>query len=90
MSKHTPGPWRLYGRTVADINTKVICEIGSRGIRLSKADFANGNLIAMTPELLSALREMVGAQNAGPMTDEMYSAWKNAKAVIAEATKGTA
>lgn len=90
MRKHTPGPWRVYGRTVTDFKNKVICEIGRHGICLSKADLSNGNLIAMTPELLSALREMVGAQHAGPMTDEMYSAWKNAKAVIAEATKGMA
>lgn len=35
-------------------------------------------------ELLLALRAMVSAQHAGPITDEMLSAWQKAKSVIAK------
>ena len=51
---------------------------------------ANARLIAAAPDLLEALRKMVSAQHAGPITDEMLAAWKQGKAAIAKATGGAA
>jgi len=37
---------------------------------------------ARSGEVLEALRAMVLAQHAGPITDEMYDAWERARAVL--------
>ena len=46
------------------------------------------SVYAAAPDLLQALRKMVSAQHAGPITDEMLAAWKQGKAAIAKATGG--
>jgi len=47
---------------------------------------ANARLIAAAPDLLEACKAMVSAQHAGPITDEMMLAWKQARAAMDKAT----
>ena len=47
------------------------------------------NLKEQRDELLAVVREIVSAQHAGPITDEMLWAWQRCKAAIAKATGGS-
>lgn len=69
MSKHTPGPWALTGRTIIGADMKRVASLwhapdGSLTRLVAEAD-ANARLIATAPDLLSALGDMLSRINAG-------------------------
>ena len=82
MSKHTPGPWSLRGRTIRGPHPKdpkgrtriVAAAIWDRGTYVDEAE-ANADLIAAAPELLEAL-ERVKATGVflGAIPQEMVDA----------------
>ena len=67
MSGHTPGPWRLEGRSVitdgfqhSDRNSEICTVSGSREFGTEHGEnelFHNAQLIAAAPELAAALLE---------------------------------
>lgn len=65
MSKHTPGPWELRGRTVKGPHPRYEGELRtvasaqwSKGTWKDEAE-ANARLIAAAPDMLQALQEMI-------------------------------
>lgn len=92
MSEHTPGPWLVYRESTCDRGD-------SFGIKAPHPHYwvvppLNINpddvrIMSASLELLSACKSMVSAQHAGPITDEMMLAWKQARAAIAKATGET-
>ena len=57
MRKYTKGPWELAGTRLTGKDNEFICH--TEGMDLSREeDKANANLIAASPELYDALKEM--------------------------------
>lgn len=58
MSKHSPGPWRIFKNAIEDAKG---CDIAfvARGWPPGET-LANARLIAVAPELLEALKGIVG------------------------------
>jgi hypothetical protein len=94
MSGHAPGPWSLVpGHSIV----KIVAADGSHVANTSgaeywenfkEADLANARLIAAAPEMLAALKELIGWR--GPMDmmpPEVRGSWLRAEAAIAKATK---
>jgi hypothetical protein len=44
---------------------------------------------ALIAECIEALRKMVSAQHAGPITDEMYEAWEEGREALSRLDGGT-
>lgn len=68
MSKHTQGPWTTQGRTIHNLLYDE--PLGDRNAIASIPDanpesHANARLIAVAPELLWALREIVNQMDQG-------------------------
>ena len=104
---HTPGPWmvtpdhdaidkaRAEGREphvlhdnrfVSSVDGDLVCSL-----RDQPTQRADARLIAAAPDLLAALKNMVGAYGGEPMSAEgSLDAYENAKAVIAKAEGGAA
>ena len=93
---HTPGPWKIIKPKVgADFE---ICARGKYSIAVAFSDSmdgeANARLIAATPDMLDALREMVDAfaDCAGDTRDaeqasREFNALDSARAAIRKATE---
>ena len=85
---HTPGPWRLE-RSVEEWieapecgdDADIVCEAPWEGEASRKRWPANACLIAAAPDMLAALRAIVGAAEAG-----FPEALQMARAAIAKAT----
>ena len=67
MSKHTPGPWKYRGDLIGIMDDSDTQSYGSIRVicRIDDWDFkdqarANGHLIAAAPELLEALKGLIG------------------------------
>lgn len=76
---HTPGPWSWDGKFTVGIPHKD----GDTFFRTNPEDAA---LIAAAPELLAALKALVGYDSTGASTGMMYSArMAQAHAAIAKA-----
>lgn len=58
MSKHTPGPWNAGSRAVVADDSTLICLLS--GYKDAGVSRANAQLIAAAPELLEALRTLIG------------------------------
>ena len=59
QAKHTPGPWKVVGKSIkSEIgrDQSTIARIDSRGKFLPGYDEANARLIAAAPDLLEALK----------------------------------
>jgi hypothetical protein len=99
--KHTPGPWSVNtaaeycgtrvdgpnGRGVAHAIQRDAHPVHGQGITQAEAE-ANGRLIAAAPELLQALRDLIGSV-PGPAnwhTDAASKAVDRAVAALAKAT----
>ena len=102
MSKHTPAPWKSQAmsrngylesaRVIFDAAGNEICRIdyeamptGSEGIKKSDE---NGALLAAAPELLDALKDIIGyaaAEIGIPPNEAVGGAFKKARAAIAKA-----
>lgn len=94
-SKHTPGPWQLTPRyqdkvdVIHSTKAKVpggasltVARVTVRESWLAEQE-ANARLIAAAPELLQALRDVLGWVPSGPWhTDEPMKAVERARAVI--------
>ena len=91
-AKHTPGPWNTGGSGWIGIRKedRCIARLDDAGFAtLSAEDRANARLIAAAPDLLAALKNLVGAYGGEPMSAEgSLDAYENAKAVIAKAEGG--
>ena len=91
-AQHTPGPWQMVG------NEDGYLELIAPGPRrlgvFSKRGFsyrerkANARLIAAAPELLAALRDVIGwiPGSSAWHTDAARKSVENARAVLAQAT----
>lgn len=103
-AQHTPGLWHYSHREGADgmYRTEVFSEQHGgiatcdwtpkhcgNGVTATYRE-ANARLIAAAPDLLEALRAMVSAQHAGPISDGMLAAWKQGKSAIEKAMGGAA
>ena len=99
MNDYTKGPWYLRqsdNATVfiehSDCHLDAVGNIDNRicvmpvEITSKHNSLNNARLIAAAPELLEACKALVSAQHAGPITDEMMMAWKQARAAMAKAT----
>lgn len=95
MSEHTPGPWIVYEPDVNSLELRdgcggYICELTTVGWEIPPDAMANGHLIAAAPDLLAALKLLLGhsgldidAQDKDP---EDHAAERVARAAIAKAT----
>lgn len=92
-TKHTPGPWRLWGK--ADPSQVISDATGFIAQTLGGNDEANARLIAAAPELLEALKNLDEAycRSGGPLTraerNEDRKRLIAARAAIAKATRET-
>lgn len=83
MSKHTPGPWQVLGRSIMDAQKDPICDMNLPVNRAdAKVQAANARLIASAPELLEALELLHTQHMQGQST---LFAWNRARAAIAKA-----
>lgn len=94
-AQHTPRPWAVYEEAaidyrpctiVAECGSRVAtCEGGGPGRAVTKAEErANAHLIAAAPDLLAALKELMGwHDHTGGWEGE---AWNVARTAIAKAT----
>jgi hypothetical protein len=93
MSKHTPGPWKLYGpKKLRPQFSKIILEVqdanglpvipwtGFENDRTKSENRANARLIAAAPALLEALIVMV--DNFGPTPSDDVRGLGEARAAI--------
>ena len=82
MSKHTPGPWKGYkdqGVYAGDDEGVIVFETGCGCCTESKLTQSDANLIASSPDLLEALKDVMYWDNGKPE-------WEAARAAIAKAT----
>lgn len=66
-AKHTPGPWRADRRSILSgegLTLRCLAEVLSGATDSPEEADANQTLIAAAPELLSALRALLAAQEA--------------------------
>lgn len=96
-AKHTPGPWIINPYAERSViaprfatGPKAIAMLQGRIKGRDEIREANGRLISAAPDLLEALRAMVSAQHAGPISDGMLAAWKQGKSAIEKAMGGAA
>jgi len=95
-TKHTAGPWIAEGTYVGDgkpcgeFQSLVIADCESRH-RQAKEQLANARLIAAAPELLEALRDLLGAASLSAARGVAFSIDSPgivaARAAIARATR---
>ena len=87
-TQHTPAPWSLGSNgastKVVDADGKAVCMLTYR------KDYWNGDLIAASPDLLAALREIVAAVEVGEVDGFSPSGdwFREAKAALNKATGG--
>jgi hypothetical protein len=91
MSKHTPGPWRLWGSAdPSQVISAADCFVAQT---VGGNDKANARLIAAAPELLEALQDLFGADMEfhlmGDGKEDQIAAIAKARAAIAKATGET-
>lgn len=99
MNQHTPGPWVVYpetdGTEIYAVDWEPGLPIRQFIARPARGDnwIANGRLIAAAPDLLAALKEVMGwINNWEPeflQDDDWPAAAERARAAIAKATGGT-
>lgn len=88
--KHTPGPWEVEGYNIYGPNDQRIAELWDGAEEEAEA---NARLIALSPELLQTLKEVVpqleymasGMTHAPWKTKEAQECLERVLAVIAEA-----
>lgn len=89
MSAHTPGPWGIDtgGDVIRSDGTTLLTREEPSGCSLEET-FANANLAASAPELLEALRDVLGwIPDGGPWhTDAPLASVARARAAITKAT----
>jgi hypothetical protein len=90
--QHTPGPWSHAGPSDIGRDGYSIYASGPLAYTAGPSDYgdaaeANARLIAASPELLVALRDLMDAEGGEPgMTEDQKAAWLQAEAAIAKAT----
>jgi len=90
--QHTPGPWSTFKdamlRHTVGTATGRICDMwGQQPAFFTEEDEANARLIAASPALLVALRDLMDAEGGEPgMTEDQKAAWLQAVDAIAKAT----
>lgn len=101
MSKHTPAPWAIAGRSdndgeaiIIESNDRTICWTALQGYgkSLTAEDRANARLIAASPELLFAARcalaDLEGIlPEFEPSGDREHPAWETLKLLREVVTK---
>lgn len=94
MSAHTPGPWRVEGRTVYGAKSGHIISHGTNAYgdgpegyvcNTSGTSEADARLIASAPDLLEALQNLLGF-SSHPKSVEFEMAKDDARAAIAKAS----
>ena len=91
---HSPAPWTVFQdpimqRWTIGTATSRICDMwGSSPLFYTAEDAANARLIAASPNLLLALKALMGAEGgeSGQSPDQV-KAWEQAEAAIDKATK---
>lgn len=91
--KHSPAPWKMNvtrsPASILDANSDCIAKVYLTDYKTKQRDqthVANANLIVAAPELLSALRDLIGQKDFNPA--RLLSAlhlWDAARAAIAKA-----
>ncbi len=83
---HTPGPWHTVAKvSIADSNDYGICEAATSN-KTQEERYANACLIAAAPELLEALKSMVGRFGGTATVQLDRNALKEARDAIEKAT----
>ena len=83
-TQHTPGPWQqVHTGETGLVFAKIFDEIH---FIAEETDKANARLIAAAPDLLEALKEIVGFWDSIVPTDAVNQMHINARAAIAKAT----
>lgn len=77
MSKHTPGPWKMFGDEL----------YGADGTRIAEAvSERDAPILRAAPGLLAALKELVQMDDDCQYVDEWSpDVWERARAAIAKA-----
>ena len=87
---HTPGPWTFYktthGAKVTDVQDVTVADVPQQPLDTWQAT-DTARLLAATPELLAALKELIAYEDDTPFHD-IYGAsvYAQANAAIAKAT----
>ena len=88
-TKHTPGPWKFAHGTDEQLvhEWSDVAYIDTRIPERTKAEqIANARLISAAPELLDALRDIIGQCDDGKAALDNNGTYKKARAAIAKAT----
>ena len=85
MSKHTPGPWHIGGRTILRPTLTIFHKPFGLGDVAEVYEEANARLIAAAPELLEALKEIADTDPVDAALDPQRAV-RIARAAIAKAT----
>ena len=87
MSKHTPGPWGIYFNSQDDFVVRKMFDDGTESHAVARvhSGAANARLIAAAPDLLDALKCLVGWFD----DDRMNGAEKQIKKARAAIRKAT-
>lgn len=92
-TKHTPGPWAVFGEVGLQI---AVSSVAMPGLNLNVAHVAgirngeghaNAHLIAAAPDLLDALRKMLLCCYDEELDDQTVEAVEAARTAIAKATR---
>jgi hypothetical protein len=90
-TSHTPGPWLHIGQGDVVARSDKYCggekDIASVFLTRNDEDEANANLIAAAPDLLEALKRLMGGTTT---LQDAQEAAQEARAAIAKATGGQA
>ena len=94
-SQHTPGPWTAEPYRVGDSAYKIVYDADGHWLaevfdvpNAPDTAAADARLIAAAPELLEALRNLVGLAEMRGSLHEYRAALDEARAAIAKATGG--
>jgi hypothetical protein len=86
MSTHTPGPWQWFdypdGRKLLAGNTRAVIHCPDAPMTCEPSDMA---LIAIAPDMLVALRDLMNVITADELIHESVSYMRQAQAVLAKA-----
>ncbi len=71
MTRHTPGPWRVWDKdpTVIVDSDDVLIGCSLAPFRSVDENIANVRLCAAAPELLEAIQALVNVQNGPPLIE---------------------
>ena len=87
MGKQTPGPWKVVGTEIWGANVKIASGRGAYDEKDRQKNKANARLIAASPDLLEACKDIVEIWQSSDVCD-WETSFDMIKEAIAKAEEG--